>query len=96
MTFRIERGGGYRPRTCGREARRKVEREMHAVALKVTPVPDKSFYDLRRQKTKPLGALLWFLDRAHAVGTPMSVLLTIPQWLEWYIRDLFASDQRAA
>jgi hypothetical protein len=95
-TFRIVRGGQSRKR--GRLARDRVERELHGVVIDSTAhlakVPDPSWYDLRRSKTKPLGPLLWFLDRAHAAGAPMRVLMEIPQWISWYIRDLYNADER--
>lgn len=86
--FRIIRGGQERRR--GRLARDYVDRELHGVVLKSTDhlarVPDPSLYDLRRQRTKPYGGLLYFIDRCVAMGTPEKVVAVIPGIIAEYIR----------
>ncbi len=95
MTIRIERGGCNRAR-AGREARQRVNRELHGVVLAAPAVPDKTWYDLRRQRTRPYGGLLWFIDRAVAAGTPRDILAVIPRVLEAYIADAYDNGRRAA
>lgn len=91
MTFRIIRGGQERRR--GRLARDYVDRELHRVVLASTDhlvrVPDAGFYDLRRGRTKPYGALLWYIDRCVAAGTPQSVIAVIPGIIAAYILDAY-------
>lgn len=87
MTFRIMSGGGGNRTRAGREARQRIDRELHGVVLAAPSVPDKSWYDLRRQRTRPYGGLLFFIDRAVAVGVPREVLALIPRVIAWYIDD---------
>ena len=89
----VERGGCHRTR-AGMEARRRIDRELHGVVLAAPAVPDKSWYDLRRQRTKPYGGLLFFIDRAVAAGTPRAVLMVIPRVIEAYIADACDAAQR--
>ena len=97
MTFRIIRGGQSRKR--GRMARDHVDRELHEVVLKATDhldrVPDPSLYDLRRQRTKPYGGLLYFIDRCVAIGTPEKYLSVIPGIIAEYIRQAYDAAGRS-
>ena len=96
MSFRIIRGGQSRKR--GRMARDHVDRELHGVVLAATDhldrVPDPSLYDLRRQRTKPYGGLLYFIDRCVAMGTPEKVLSVIPGVIAEYIRQAYENVGR--
>jgi hypothetical protein len=96
MTFRIIRGGESRKR--GRMARDHVDRELHGVVLASTDhlsrVPDPSLYDLRRQRTRPYGGLLYFIDRCVAMGTPYHVVAVIPGVIAEYIRCAYEAANR--
>jgi hypothetical protein len=91
MTFQIIRGGQERRR--GRLARDRVDRALHEVVLSSTDhlvrVPDASFYDLRRGRTKPYGSLLWYIDRCVAMGTPEHIIAVIPGVVAEYIRTAY-------
>lgn len=98
MSYQIHRGG--RARTVkGVEARRKIQRELHAVVIEVQgarTVPEvvnvaaKATYwwtDLRRMQNNLYGSVFRFIDIAIALGTPKAVLKKIPAVLDWYIED---------
>lgn len=83
------------------EARRRADRVSCDVALAMTAhlpsVPrfcpccgrvDDRFHDARTGRRTIYGALLGYLDRAVRIGTPVEVLLRIPQIIEAYIRDI--------
>jgi hypothetical protein len=86
----------------GREAKRKIDRELHGVVLASTAhtekVPESHaswFYDLRRGQLKVYGALLRFIDISIANGTPRDVLKMIPRFLDAYIDEVYEDSQRA-
>jgi hypothetical protein len=92
--YQIVRGQARAVR--GREARKKIDRELHGVVLAATAhtgkVPEQHatwFYDLRRGQLKVYGALLRFIDISIAMGTPKEVLMTIPRWIASYIDDVY-------
>ena len=97
MRLQIIRGGQSRKR--GRQARDHVDRELHGVVLESTAhldrVPDQRGYNLRSGRSKPYGALLWFIDRAVAIGTPYHVIAVIPGVLAEYIKAAYEAANRS-
>lgn len=73
------------------EARKEVDRELHAVVVQSTAhlarVPDRMTYDLRCGQRRVYGTLLTFIDRRIADGTPEKLLQVIPAVLAVYIHD---------
>lgn len=104
MRYQIHRGGQART-VKGAEARRKIRRELHGLALAVqgdatvqeiaacapaTTVNVVAWWtDLRRSQVPVYGALLRFIDLSVRKGTPKETLLVIPQWIESYITEQY-------
>lgn len=99
--YRIDTGVPRRVR--GREARAKIDRELHGAVIATGSVrgrvPDHMadwMYDLRRKQLRVYGGLLRFIDLAAQTGTPREVVERIPGMLASYIADAYDDWGRAA
>ena len=111
MTYRmVLEAGGQAPRFKGREAKRKVQRELHGLAIQVQgdrPVKEIAalapqgvnvaqwWFDCRRGRQSVYGSLFRFIDLAIRLRTPKSVLMVIPEVIASYINDQVTDDALA-
>lgn len=93
--YRIESGGQTRA-VKGREARAKIDRELHGLVLSTGKVakrvPEHAadwFYDLRRKQLRVYGGLLRFIDVSAETGIPRDIVKQIPAILDAYIDDIY-------
>lgn len=93
--YRIVRGGAER-KVRGREARARINRELHGQVVGAGEVqgrvPERFaswWYDLRRKQNVPYGPLLRYIDVQVLLGTPKDVLKVIPGLFDAYIDDQY-------